>query len=263
MDASLATAFMTAAVSGTSKTQVVRHFKEHYSCSPADIKHLIALCNFKSKPNRIDYLWFYNNLKEKTINWFTFPFTQLGVVEDFLSLEECKTLINAVNKNLRPSLVSNSDDSNKTSNYRTSQTSDLHYLESPTFNLLDKKICNFLGVNPFIGETIQSQKYEPGQYYKKHFDYFTPGTKEYKVYTEWMGQRTYTFMCYLNDVEEGGETSFLALNKKIKPKQGTAVIWNNLYKNGIPNIKTLHEACPPISGNKYVITKWFRSWSLI
>ena len=78
-----------------------------------------------------------------------------------------------------------------------------------------------------------------------------------------MGQRTYTFMCYLNDVEEGGETNFIALNKKFKPKQGTAVIWNNLYRNGIPNPKTLHEACPPVSGDKYVITKWFRSWPLI
>ena len=78
-----------------------------------------------------------------------------------------------------------------------------------------------------------------------------------------MGQRTYTFMCYLNDVEEGGETNFIALNKKFKPKQGMAVIWNNLYKNGIPNPKTLHEALPPVSGDKYVITKWFRSWPLI
>ena len=30
-----------------------------------------------------------------------------------------------------------------------------------------------------------------------------------------------------------------------------------------PNYKTLHEALPPISGDKYIITKWWRSWSLI
>ena len=70
-------------------------------------------------------------------------------------------------------------------------------------------------------------------------------------------------MCYLNGVEEGGETFFKHLKLKIKPQRGMAVIWNNLYKNGIPNYKTLHEACPPISGNKYVVTKWFRSWNLI
>ena len=75
-----------------------------------------------------------------------------------------------------------------------------------------------------------------------------------------MGQRTWTAMVYLNDVESGGETRFKFLNKSFKPKRGQLLLWNNLYKNGIPNFKTLHEALPPISGDKYVITKWFRSW---
>jgi prolyl 4-hydroxylase len=78
-----------------------------------------------------------------------------------------------------------------------------------------------------------------------------------------MGQRTWTAMVYLNDVESGGETRFKFLNKSFQPKQGQLLLWNNLYKNGIPNFKTLHEALPPISGDKYVITKWFRSWSLV
>jgi prolyl 4-hydroxylase len=261
--AAIAHELMKAAVAGASKTQVIRHFKEHYKCTDQDIKQCINLCGFKFKPKKIDYSWFYSNFKEQDIDWFDFPFTQIGVVNNFLSAEECNAIMSLVNKNLRPSVVSNPRDDNKISNYRTSKTSDLHYLASPAFNLLDKKICKFLNIFPFLGETIQAQKYEPGQYYKKHCDYFTPFTKEYKVYTEWMGQRTYTFMCYLNDVEEGGETNFIALNKKIKPKQGMAVIWNNLYRNGIPNPKTLHEACPPVSGDKYVITKWFRSWPLI
>jgi prolyl 4-hydroxylase len=70
-------------------------------------------------------------------------------------------------------------------------------------------------------------------------------------------------MVYLNDVEAGGETYFKHLNLKIKPQQGTLIAWNNLYKNGLPNLKTMHEAFPPVSGSKYVITKWWRSWSLI
>jgi prolyl 4-hydroxylase len=110
---------------------------------------------------------------------------------------------------------------------------------------------------------MQGQRYALGQYYKQHCDYFKPLTKEYKTYCEWMGQRTWTFMIYLNDVEEGGETYFKHLKLKIKPEQGTAVIWNNLYRNGLPNPKTLHEALPPVSGKKYIITKWFRSWSLV
>ena len=86
---------------------------------------------------------------------------------------------------------------------------------------------------------------------------------EFKTYCEWMGQRTWTTMVYLNDVEEGGETYFKHLKLKIKPQKGLLLAWNNLFFNGIPNYKTLHEALPPISGDKYIITKWWRSWSLI
>ena len=58
-------------------------------------------------------------------------------------------------------------------------------------------------------------------------------------------------------------TSLEELNLKIKPKRGLLIGWNNLYINGFPNYKTMHEALPPIKGSKYIITKWWRSWSLI
>ena len=70
-------------------------------------------------------------------------------------------------------------------------------------------------------------------------------------------------MVYLNDVKEGGETYFKYLNAKIKPRKGTLITWNNLFKNGKVNRKTMHEALPPTSGEKYIITKWWRSWPLV
>ena len=33
------------------------------------------------------------------------------------------------------------------------------------------------------------------------------------------GQRLWTALCYLNDVEEGGETRFTKLNIAVKPKK--------------------------------------------
>jgi prolyl 4-hydroxylase len=120
-----------------------------------------------------------------------------------------------------------------------------------------------MGLEPFLGETMQAQRYEPGQYYKEHWDFFMPGTPENRLYCEWMGQRTWSTMIYLNDVETGGETYFKHLKLKIKPQKGLLLAWNNLYKNGLPNLKTMHEALPPVSGLKYAVTKWWRSYSLI
>jgi prolyl 4-hydroxylase len=252
-----------AATSGVSKTQILTYLKTKYGLSDKELTRLIRLCEFKKKPKKIDYLKFYNLPVIQKADKIAYPFTQIYTVKNFFSAETCNQIIKKLETRLRPSTVSNPRDEQVTSKYRTSSSADFPYYVDPFYLEIDNKIVNYLGITPFLGETLQAQKYQPGQYYKKHCDYFTPGSKEYGTYTEWMGQRTWTFMCYLNDVEEGGETFFKHLKLKIKPQQGMAVIWNNLYKNGIPNYKTLHEACPPISGDKYVITKWFRSWSLI
>jgi prolyl 4-hydroxylase len=105
---------------------------------------------------------------------------------------------------------------------------------------------------------MQAQHYAVGQQFKGHTDYFEPGTKEFLQYASQRGQRTWTFMLYLNDGCEGGETEFPDLKIKIQPKQGSALIWNNLLPNGRPNHLTLHQSHPIISGEKWVITKWFR-----
>ena len=259
----LAYELMKAAVSGVSKVQTLDYIKNTYSLTEQQLTQILNLCAFKTKPKQLNYKKIATQFFPIGANQYNYPFTQIYTFDNFLPPEDCQILIEESNKKLRPSTVSNVKDEVVVSKDRTSKTADLHYFSSSYLNQIDNKITSFMGLNPFTGEIMQTQKYKPGEYYRAHTDYFHPLTREYKTYTEWMGQRTWTFMLYLNDVEEGGETYFKHLKLKVKPKQGMAIFWNNLYKNGIPNPKTLHEACPPISGDKYVITKWFRSWPLI
>lgn len=254
---------MRAATSGVSKTQATAYLKTKYNLDDQKIDQIIKICKFNLTPKKINYKKFYNLPVTQKAERIQYPFTQLYTVKNFFSIEECDEIIKNIEARVRPSTISNPKDEQITSEYRTSSSADFPYYLDPFCLKVDNKISDYMEIDPFLGETLQAQKYEPGQYYKEHNDYFDPWSKEYKTYTEWMGQRTWTFMCYLNNVEEGGETFFKHLKLKIKPQQGMAVIWNNLYKNGLPNYKTLHEACPPISGKKYVVTKWFRSWNLI
>lgn len=262
-DTQIAYDLMRCAVNGASKTQTLRYIKENYGQTDRQINQLLKLCQFKTKPKVIDYKEFANRPTPEGANRFDFPFTQIYTYNNFLTSDDCYKLVELAEESLRPSTISTPDDKTVTSQHRTSSTADLYSHRSPYLNYVDNKICSFMSLNPFIGEAMQVQKYAIGEYYKEHSDYFFPLTKEYETYTEWMGQRTWTFMIYLNDVAEGGETYFKHLKLRVKPKQGMAIFWNNLYKNGIPNPKTAHEACPPVSGSKYVITKWFRSWPLI
>ena len=45
-------------------------------------------------------------------------------------------------------------------------------------------------------------------------------------------------MVYLNDVDDGGETDFVKIDKKIQPQQGMAVVWNNLNPDASINPNT-------------------------
>jgi prolyl 4-hydroxylase len=262
----LAGHLMRMAVSGVTKNSAIRHLKEEHLCSDQEIQSLLNLCSFQSKPKRIDYSEFYRvgkRLSSKGAKRSKYPFTQLYTLDNFATKEECQLMIDIINREATPSFVANPEDEQLISDYRTSQTANLSYLNHPELFEIDFKITSLTQLNPLLSEVMQGQKYNIGQYYKQHCDFFNPWTKEHKVYCEWMGQRTWTFMLYLNDVGKGGETYFKRLGLKIKPKQGTAVFWNNLYKNGFPNYRTLHEALPPASGEKFIVTKWFRSWSLI
>ena len=59
--------------------------------------------------------------------------------------------------------------------------------------------------------------------------------------------RMLTFLWYLNDVEEGGETLFF--HGKLKPKAGTVIIFPATWTYN-------HKECIPIGCDKYVVTGW-------
>jgi hypothetical protein len=64
--------------------------------------------------------------------------------------------------------------------------------------------------------------------------------------------RRITFIIYLNDVDDGGETEFIYQKKKIKPKQGRMVIFPACYTH-------THRGNPVYSGVKYVLTGWLNA----
>ena len=175
-------------------------------------------------------------------------------VDNFLTCEECEVLISEIKKELRPSTIATSG--NEDSSYRTSSTCDLGIIKKDFLRDLDERICNFMGIDPSYGETLQGQNYQIEQEFKVHTDYFEQS--QMSEHDKGKGQRTYTFMIYLNEVTEGGETEFPELNKTFTPSEGKVLIWNNLNEDGSPNINTLHQAFPVKKGEKNVITKWFR-----
>ncbi|MEQ1831093.1 MAG: 2OG-Fe(II) oxygenase [Pirellula sp.] len=180
---------------------------------------------------------------------------QLYTIQDFLSHDECDELVMISALNLRPSTITTGD---RDRGYRTRTTCELSLISDPVVAKIDERIAHALGIQLSYSECIQAQRYEVGQQFKQHTDYFEPGTTEYDKFANSMGNRTWTFMVYLNEVERGGGTRFIAVDHTIQPQKGMAVVWNNLNPDGTTNPFTLHAGLPVEAGFKVVITKWFR-----
>jgi prolyl 4-hydroxylase len=181
---------------------------------------------------------------------------QLYTVDDFLSAEESDEIVALILSQLRPSTISMPPGGEYDTAFRTSRTCDLSDT-IPAVARLDTKISEAIGFARSMAEPTQGQHYEVGQVFKTHTDFFKP--YELEKYTMGdLGQRTWTFMIYLNDPDGGGETEFPDLGIKVSPKRGRAVVWNNLHSSGQGNDATRHQSLPVTAGTKTIITKWFR-----
>lgn len=84
------------------------------------------------------------------------------------------------------------------------------------------------------------QKTLPGQgYHRWHFE-----SSSSEVAT-----RVVAWSVYLNDVEHGGETEFLYQKRRVAAKAGRVVIWPAGFTH-------THRGNPPLSGEKYLLTGW-------
>jgi prolyl 4-hydroxylase len=183
------------------------------------------------------------------------PKAQLYVWRNFLVPEVCDAVVALIDQRLRDSTTADAFADPK---IRTSRTSDLGQLGHDLIMQLDELMAEAIGIHWSYADVTQGQRYDVDQEYKAHYDYFAPGSHEYNIFCQFLGQRTWTFMIYLNDVEEGGGTRFRRLEKTIMPEKGKAVIWNNLNPDGSINPYTIHHGMKVRKGTKYVITKWFR-----
>ena len=180
---------------------------------------------------------------------------EIFAIGDFLSQAECERLCTMIDLVAQPSTLHEQDYS---SGFRTSYSGNLDPRDSFVMGI-SQRIDDLLGINPICGEAIQGQRYLPGQQFKPHNDWFYTTENYWELERKRGGQRSWTAMAFLNQVEEGGETHFTEVGIKIEPKPGVLLVWNNALPDGTPNEGTLHAGTPVIRGAKYVITKWYRT----
>ncbi len=182
------------------------------------------------------------------------PKAEVFQLRRFAPPDLCTELIALIDRDRRPSTIA---DDNGDPYFRTSETCDLA-ADLPAVQRIETMITQLCGINPAYGEPLQGQRYDVGQEFKAHTDYFAPGGVDYARFCTLSGQRTWTFMIYLNDVAAGGATRFKLLDKTFQPEAGKLLFWNNRLADRGINPATLHHGMKVRKGVKYVITKWYR-----
>ena len=179
---------------------------------------------------------------------------QLYVGDNFMTAHECELLCKQIDGGCYPSPLYEKE---KHEGVRTSQTCNLNAYD-PLVGAIEARISNLLGIDKAHGETLQGQRYEVGQQFKDHADFFYIDQPYWAQYEPQGGQRTWTAMVYLNQPENGGSTGFPLVGMRIEPRVGRILIWNNMALDGSPNPWTLHCGEPVGEGIKYIVTKWYR-----
>jgi prolyl 4-hydroxylase len=180
---------------------------------------------------------------------------EIFAVADFMSADECARMIALIDAVARPSELF---DDVYVEAYRTSWSGDVDNSDS-VVRMIERRLSDLIGLDLAWSESIQGQRYQPGQEYRDHCDWFDTNATYWKKEVHRGGQRSWTAMVYLNAVEAGGATEFRNLGISFDPQPGVLLLWNNATPEGVVNPAMLHAALPVESGIKYVVTKWFRT----
>ncbi|XP_031480458.1 probable prolyl 4-hydroxylase 9 [Nymphaea colorata] len=190
----------------------------------------------------------------------------------FADPEQCRTIIKIAKATMAPSTLAlrKGETREHTQGIRTSSGTFISATEDKTgiLALIEQKIAKATMLPRAHGEAFNVLRYEIGQKYDSHYDVFNPAE-----YGPQKSQRVASFLLYLSDVEDGGETMFpfedgknidigydykKCIGLKVKPRQGDALLFYSLFPNGTIDVTSLHGSCPVIKGEKWVATKWIR-----
>lgn len=189
-----------------------------------------------------------------------FKLPRVGVAEGFLAPELCAWMIERARPLQKSARVYNpATGEPMVHDTRTNSAAAFTILELDLPMLLVRtRIANTLNVPVLFLERFSVFHYKPGQRFSRHVDFLDPREKQFAGDLARNGQRAATFLVYLNDGFEGGETHFMQIGKRLKGGVGDAVFFYNLDEDGRPDGMTVHEGAPPTSGEKWLLSQFIR-----
>ena len=187
----------------------------------------------------------------------------VAAVEGFARPDLCAALVELSQGRLAPARVYDSaTGSASVAQARSNSSIDFPLVDSSLLLMLIRaKIAVAAGAAIASLEPPSILHYAVGQQFAPHFDFLEPDERGLAAELATKGQRTGTFLVYLNDDFDGGETDFPRLGVRFKGCAGDAIHFLNTDSSGAPDRRTLHAGLAPSRGEKWLFSQWIRSAS--
>ncbi|MEO0344046.1 MAG: 2OG-Fe(II) oxygenase [Pseudomonadota bacterium] len=150
----------------------------------------------------------------------------VAIVDDFADDAFCEHVKTIASPLLKTGQVADPKGGRKESKLRTNREALLDTWSDPILTQFVQRISELVRLPPEYSEPINVLHYQQDQEFHPHTDAILPD-KGGRERLAMGGQRIFTTLCYLNDVEIGGETVFPALKVAVKPKKGRVLLFGN------------------------------------
>jgi prolyl 4-hydroxylase len=101
--------------------------------------------------------------------------------------------------------------------------------------------------------------YAPGEQITNHYDFVNPRIPNYDKEIAERGQRVITFLVYLNEDYEDGETEFPTLGLRYRGGKRGGLAFANSVPNGEADLRMVHAGRPPRDGAKWLLSQFVRN----
>lgn len=185
----------------------------------------------------------------------------VATIDQVLTPEQCQSVIDLAKGKLKRAKVVTEEGTKEVSESRTNSK----YSCPPDEPAIAKQVRFMIGMclrMPITqAEPLTILHYGIGQEFKPHPDGFMLQDQQGRIdrFEAEGGQRLFSTMLYLNDVEGGGGTAFPKLGFSVAPHPGRLLIFANTLAGSrdMANL-SLHAGEPVTAGEKWTAITWWR-----
>jgi len=183
------------------------------------------------------------------------------VHRDFVPDAACEWLIERARPNLKRALIYDPVGGKDIADHmRTNSAAGFDLMQADVVQAaVQCRMSAAVGVSVHQMEGPTVLHYAKGEEITNHYDFVNPRIPNYAAEIAQRGQRIVTFLVYLNDDYEGGETAFPSLGLRYHGAKGQGLFFTNALRNGEPDLRMVHAGLPPKDNEKWLMSQFIRN----